>query len=574
MKKLATALALLPFCLQITSTTSPAQEDFVTKTTNELRQLAQEHAASMRLVLIGKSRTGRPILIATIGRASDVDVENRRSLLLVAGMDGRRRDDVALAMSHIRSLVSAAADTAIAKSLTKHTIHVLAMANPDGLARGIEGNGAPFDEDRDGREGEDGADDLDGDGKTVWMRIKDKRGTWIIDPDDSRLMRKAEPARGERGIYKLMREGEDDDKDGVYNEDGKGGVLLERNFPQLYPEHEAGAGSYALSESETLSLVKFITDEPGIGLILCYGQDDNLLTDPSANKEKGRASPKGVLTEDLWIYKELGKSYREITGRKGKNHGEWPGRFVSWAYAHAGIPTLATRIAHYSDKDAVKQKAPVADAAGTKEGKKERKKSDKNKDAKNEDAKKLAWLQEHWGEGSFVPWHEVKLADGKSAEIGGMVDALLHRIPQQIISKVTDKHMDFVLSLLGRLAAPDIAQLSVKKLARDVLEVKALVSNEGWLPPRTEMASKLRRPRPPRLEFMLKKGGKWQRIPSKGTSTRLLFGRPMQLMRDLKGMGSSKELRWVLKLGADVEGLELRLIQEKSLCARKEVKIR
>ena len=155
-----------------------------------------------------------------------------------------------------------------------------------------------------------------------------------------------------------------------------------------------------------------------------------------------------------------------------------------------------------------------------------------------------------------------------------MVDALLHRIPQQIISKVTDKHMDFVLSLLGRLAAPDIAQLSVKKLARDVLEVKALVSNEGWLPPRTEMASKLRRPRPPRLEFMLKKGGKWQRIPSKGTSTRLLFGRPMQLMRDLKGMGSSKELRWVLKLGADVEGLELRLIQEKSLCARKEVKIR
>ena len=56
--------------------------------------------------------------------------------------------------------------------------------------------------------------------------------------------------------------------------------------------------------------------------------------------------------------------------------------------------------------------------------------------------------------------------------------------------------------------------------------------------------------------------------------TRLLFGRPMQLMSTLKGLGSNTELRWVLKLGTDAQGLELRLIQEKSVCARQEVKIR
>ena len=61
-------------------------------------------------------------------------------------------------------------------------------------------------------------------------------------------------------------EGIDDDGDGQRNEDGIGGLDLNRNFPRNWePQHlQPGAGDFPLSEPETYAAVRFIHDHPNI----------------------------------------------------------------------------------------------------------------------------------------------------------------------------------------------------------------------------------------------------------------------------------------------------------------------
>ena len=43
---------------------------------------------------------------------------------------------------------------------------------------------------------------------------------------------------------------------GLIRQLSEGGVMLDRNFPHLYPEHTPGAGRYVLSEPSALALAQ------------------------------------------------------------------------------------------------------------------------------------------------------------------------------------------------------------------------------------------------------------------------------------------------------------------------------
>ena len=70
-------------------------------------------------------------------------------------------------------------------------------------------------------------------------------------------MRRADPQKGEAGGWAIYWEGVDSDGDGFINEDGPGGVDLDRNFPHQYPAYTPGAG-----RSMNLPGVR-ITSRPG-----------------------------------------------------------------------------------------------------------------------------------------------------------------------------------------------------------------------------------------------------------------------------------------------------------------------
>jgi hypothetical protein len=169
---------------------------------------------------------------------------------------------------------------------------ILPAANPDAAWRYFrkplladERNASRINDDTDDQTDEDGPDDLDGDGIIAQMRVKDPAGEWIPLESDSRLMRKADPAKGEKGIYRIYGEGIDNDNDGEYNEDGPGGVNIGITFPHLFKPFTANGGLWPGSEPETFAIMKFAVDHPEIAMTLTFGASNMCLQPPAGGRQ-------------------------------------------------------------------------------------------------------------------------------------------------------------------------------------------------------------------------------------------------------------------------------------------------
>ena len=113
------------------------------------------------------------------------------------------------------------------------------------------------------------------------MRVKDPKGPYMVHPDDARLLRRADAAKGEAGGWSVYWEGIDNDGDGFINEDGPGGVDLNRNFQHRYPYYTPDAGPHMVSEPETRAMMDYILKKKNVAMILTYGASDNLITAPT-----------------------------------------------------------------------------------------------------------------------------------------------------------------------------------------------------------------------------------------------------------------------------------------------------
>jgi hypothetical protein len=142
-------------------------------------------------------------------------------------------------------------------------------------------NAAKNDADNDGRMDEDGPEDLNKDGFISVMRVKDPKGPYMIHPDDPRLLRRADAAKGEAGGYAVYWEGVDNDGDGFINEDGPGGVDLNRNFQHQYPYYAPDAGPHMVSEPEARGMLEYVLARRNIAAILTFGESDNLVAPPT-----------------------------------------------------------------------------------------------------------------------------------------------------------------------------------------------------------------------------------------------------------------------------------------------------
>jgi hypothetical protein len=122
------------------------------------------------------------------------------------------------------------------------------------------------------------------------MRVKDPKGPFMIHPDDARLMKRADPAKGETGGYAIYWEGTDKDGDGFIAEDGPGGTDINRNFMHQYPYYQTDAGRYMVSESETRAMLDYVLKHRNIAAMLTFGENDNLIS-----ARAGAANPINLL---------------------------------------------------------------------------------------------------------------------------------------------------------------------------------------------------------------------------------------------------------------------------------------
>ncbi|OGD19633.1 MAG: hypothetical protein A2W03_02330 [Candidatus Aminicenantes bacterium RBG_16_63_16] len=366
-----------------------------------LREYAAANPAFARLHKLAQSPGGREVIVIEIGPEAGRAEKTVPAVFAAANFEGV----VPLSAEAALYLIKQLADRPDArKSLTWY---VLPCPNPDAAARYFEKplladarNGRPRNDDQDDRADEDGPDDLDGNGVITMMRVKDPAGEWLPVPGETRLMKKADWSKGERGVYKLYTEGLDNDGDGEYNEDGPGGVGIAVQFPHLFKFFSPESGDWPGSEQESFALLKFLNDHKEIGLTFVFGSTNFCLNPPRGGR-KGEADltqikvperiagfinadpnktytmaeimdiirplmPEGVpvnesmiasflglgavvnpLPEDLKFYKELSDKYKDflkkakLDDKRLEPSQDRDGSFELYAYYQLGLPSFS-----------------------------------------------------------------------------------------------------------------------------------------------------------------------------------------------------------------------------------------
>ena len=268
-----------------------------------LKAAVAAHPDLARLTAIGRTSQGRSLWAVEIANRAGVPIDERAGLLIAANLEGDHLIGSELALAIVEHLLDGyASDPTIKQRLDSFVFYIVPRVNPDGAERmfapvrtGSRLNLTPFDWDNDGRADEDQPEDLNKDGFITLMRVKDPKGPYMIDPADARLMKRADPARGEQGGYAVYWEGLDKDNDGFIAEDGPGGVDINRNFMHQYPYFQPDAGRHMVSEAETRAVLDYVLAHRNIAAILAFGESDNLIAAPGRRGDLAAAAPVGLI---------------------------------------------------------------------------------------------------------------------------------------------------------------------------------------------------------------------------------------------------------------------------------------
>ena len=419
----------------------------------------------------GTSAGGRPLLVLRIGRA------DRPQVLVHGGVGDRDAAGTAAALDFAERVARAPAEGSPGHDpLEKVGFLVIPAPNPDALAGFLAGTaargGGNVDRDRDGKLGEDGPDDLDGDGEIVLMRRRRPEGTFVVPdtapkPDgkklsDPRMMDEAGiDARRAKSYEKARPEGRDDDGDGDVDEDPPG-LDLTRQFMGVWEEMGAwqGDGPFPGFAPEVRALMELSFETANLVGWYAFVSEGPRLE---------RASERGNAADaDDALYGRLATAWKSASSLELRKASERPGASnnpgseLDWAAKHLGVPALRIPVWRIAKEDANGRERADPDELDW-----------------------LLWNDRVLGGKGFVAWHEVKHPQLGIVEIGGWKRFTRHEPPAdhleasvRAVSGVPLAHAAFVPEL-------DVL-VETEALGAGIVRVRARVANVGGGPTETQ----------------------------------------------------------------------------------------
>ncbi len=519
LSRLINATALIALFFLPLSQTALAQTDPGYSNHEQRSQRLQKLAQSPQITLssVGKSAADRDLWLLQFGSGEPTA---KPALLVVAGVDGAHPAGTELALQMAEQLATRLNESEFQDLLATKTLFFLPAASPDALeqiTRNIKtvtrGNDKPQDDDRDGNRDEDMVEDLNGDGWITWMRIQDATGEYIASTEDPRLMVKADPAKGENGQYRLVQEGRDNDQDGQFNEDKRGGVNIDRNFAFDYPIFADQSGDYAASETETRAVMDLLYMHPNIYAVLTFGPANNLTNPPSYNASAANQRVvKGVLEQDAAVHKTVSDLYKELisTSKEAPKLAQSGGNFSQTAYFHGGRFSLITP-GWWATPD-----------------------SSWAKEADMDEEKLAQWASENDVE-IFAEWQSVNHPDfpDQQVEVGGIQPFAAFNPPVSFLATSATEHLAFITKVAENMPAVSHQNVRQESLGNGVHRITVALLNEGQLPTNTELGNRIRWNQKLITEISLSGG------------QQLLSGRKVQL-QDALGAGASVEYSWLV----------------------------
>lgn len=489
-----------------------------------IKTLTSKYPNLIKSKTLTQTLGGKDIWMLTLGGQN---ADQKPAIAVVGGVDGKHLLGVEMAIGFAEKLLASSNADSVKNLLNKQTFYVFPNMSPDATEQYFaklkyerSGNATKTDDDRDGKLNEDGFDDLDGNGKITWMRVKDATGKYKLNPDDPRSLVLADANKGENGAYILLQEGIDNDKDGQFNEDGEGGVSFNKNASFNYKNFVPGAGEYAVSEKENRALFDFLFDAFNVYAVVTFGPTNNL-SSPVAFNPAGLS--KRIITS--WFEADaksnalVSERYNKITKTKEapKTQAE-PGDFSQWAYFHYG------RLSFSTPGWWVPKVAPDS--------------AKKEKKFTNDDpvAAYLRWAAKEGISDTYTPWKAVSHPDfgGQTVEVGGVDPFVLNNPPYKLVDNIVAKHTDFLVSLAAMAPQIEFVNLKTEKLTDGLTRVTVQLLNTGDLSTYTKIGDR---------SYFLKKIA--VKVNGKN-GQEVVSGRKNQTIESLQGK-EFKELTWLIK---------------------------
>ncbi len=525
-------------CLMFYSCIMYAQKNNLYKQ-DYLKILAKNHP-DIGYTILTKSAGGEEVPLIKIGKFN----KGMPSVFVAANMEGTHQ-------------ISTDAAIWFVEYLSKHpqayetkNWYILPCGNIDAhlrafdkLKTGSTYNKTSINDDKDDQVNEDGPEDLNGDGVITQMIVKHPMGQYIKDPKDPRIIRKANLAKGEKGIYKLYEEGFDNDKDGLINEDPDGGVNIDRNFTYMYEPFKKGHGVWNGSEPEAFALMRFFAENKDIAMSIVLGKTNNMLFPPKSRKGGGIGRIKvpayygrmiGIDTqkmygsdelkkvlnekisdksqarriymrlvnskkptiyqqEDLPIFAAVSKEFKSFLKEKDFNtnrleDSKWAnGSFEKFCYFQYGLPTFSLNVWNL----------PLPEKKGKD---KQKQTPGKNKDVDAKQKKILAYIDKMELD-EFVNWTKVNHPDFKEVEVGGLKPYAL-TYPHNIkTGQLFEQQLPYLTKLSDKLPKLKMS-LKIHSKNKQIKEVIVYVENTGQFPYPTYMGERNGRPAPVILQYV------------------------------------------------------------------------
>ena len=443
-------------------------------------------------------------------------------------------------------------DPYVTQLVDTRTFYIRPKFNPDGAdialktPLGLRSTPRPHDQDGDGFLDEDPPNDLDADGSVTQMRVKNPLGLWKISSQNSRIMVRRDIGDQQGDFFDLYSEGIDDDGDGYFNEDGIGGIDMNRNFPRNWGMkfEQRGAGPYPLSEPETRATIEFFHSHRNItGVFHGHTSGGFLYRLPSTT------SWDAFPLSDQRLILELSDKYHSTTGQPVRPSYSDPrqhrhGTLVSWAYWDFGVIGFVPEF--WGDFG-----------------------RDYDNDGRITEAERLLWNQKELDGEGFVNWTPYNHPQLGAVEIGGWKTKLVRQNPPpKFLKNEIEKYIPWMLWLCEVSPHVVIKDVSTSEVNSDgLIKVKVEVANVGYLPTNlTQRALDAEIAVPVRVTVDLQ-------------DAELISGEKRADLGQLKGFrdargGQRLLLEYIVRLKERNPVLTITIISEKGGTARREIPLR
>ena len=485
MKKMLFVLALCSMTSASAQPIAPLPFDRILRydeLTKLLRAWADARPNLVQLDSIGTTPEGRSLWFLTLTNKNSGAALEKPAIVVDGNMHATEWGGGVAALHFVWKLLrDYGSDERVTRLLDTRTLYVLPRMTPDGVEATLAQGRFIRSVDRPYPNGplQPGIypRDIDGDGRTVFMRYRDPNGPWKQSAADPRLMVPRAPDETGGEYWRVLPEGMIAGYNGatVADPPAREPLDLGANFPaDLGPAPPSRtAGPYPTSEPEVAAYVAAISQRPNIvAHVTCHTFGGLVLTPPVNIGERVPAS-------DRHAYETLAARAAALTGYRAMSYLDLrsedresyiPSAF-GWLYNRRGIYSFITEFWNPLRAAGISLENTTESAwlFGF--------------HSVDDELKLLRWSDKELGGDGFVAWHSFQHPQLGPVEIGGFdLIRYWYNIPFHRLEKEVAPHSDWLIYL--GLATPRLAirSFSATSIGENLWRVRLIVENSGWLP--------------------------------------------------------------------------------------------